>query len=879
MKQVFWLPHFHYDFTWVKLTNVYARIVADNIKKALEHMRKYPNYKFVLDQVPEIEAFKLAYPELWNEFKEKVKEGRFELCGQYISPDLNIPNGESLVRNLLYGKQYFIKEFGIDPKVGYNLDVFGQSLQTPQIYKKAGYDYYVGWRGINRVLPSEFIWKSPDGSQILTHWLPQSYTFLPIPMYELNYALEVPRFYGTQKVFNAILPLKHIIRRIAIGNLNLNILGFFPIQGLKSFFKDGFHYATTNNILVLHGTDFAPPFDWCVELIDYFNKKDKNIKVKFGGVEEFFKEVKKERKRFGVLTGEFLYPRWVFPGCYSSRIKIKQQIRTLENLIYSSELLATIAYIFKKEYPYDNLKESWIWLIKDDFHDACNGCGIDPCYINDMKRLKLGKEIANKILEESLSFISNNINTEGKGSPIIVFNQLGWTRSELVEIKLEHTETEQNYELTDHLGEIIPYQIIEDKEKGKKLIFIAEDVPSIGYKIYFLDKSDNAIEFDNPFKIDQENEEKLTIENGIYQVLFENSRITKIKNLKIDFEISKNDFGINELRFQREKGDEYYINRSKENFLPNNYKLEIVEKGPIRLVIKIDCKLKRKPQDKKYIKATQYMILYDSRIDRIDFITKIRNNLKRIRLQTCFPTNLKNATIKMEVPYGFTERDILPKKGKSWAEIAPKFEYYDRIKPALNWADISNDDHGLGIFNFGIPEHEIGIKKEKIFLTLLRSVGRVAFFGAGPGLAGLPISTPLAFVQGNYTSKYAIMLHKNKFEESNVPRSAWSFNNPFIVKILNSHEGCLPQKYSFISIEPNNFIITSVKKAEEGGLCCRFFETHGIAQNGKLILDGSIKKATEVNLMENKIKNLDFDSEGIYFESNCQEIKTILINY
>jgi len=97
-------------------------------------MRKYPQYTFVLDQVPEFEAFKIAYPKLWNELKQRINEGRMEICGQYISPDLHIPNGESLVRNLLYGKKYFLETFGIEPKVGYNLDVFGQSL-TKQIIK------------------------------------------------------------------------------------------------------------------------------------------------------------------------------------------------------------------------------------------------------------------------------------------------------------------------------------------------------------------------------------------------------------------------------------------------------------------------------------------------------------------------------------------------------------------------------------------------------------------------------------------------------------------------------------------------------------------------------------------------------------------------
>ncbi|MHA1384961.1 MAG: glycoside hydrolase family 38 C-terminal domain-containing protein, partial [Candidatus Helarchaeota archaeon] len=590
--------------------------------------------------------------------------------------------------------------------------------------------------------------------------------------------------------------------------------------------------------------------------------------------------VKKERKKFGLIKGELIYPPWVFPGCYSSRIKVKHQLRTLENLLYSSELLATITNILGKAYPYHALQEAWICLIKNDFHDACNGCGIDPSYINVMRRMRLGKRIAKKIQTESLNYLVGQINTEGDGHPIIVFNQLCWERSDLVEINLEIEELEKKFELKDNNGEIVPYQIVEGKNGNKSLIFIAENIPPIGYKIYFLLKTDKESDFVNNFKISNENKEKVIVENEIYKIVFENCLISKILNKKIGFEISRDENGINEVIFQNEKGDSYYINRSDKIFRPINYDLEIIEKGPVRLTVRVSCELKRKIDAKRGIKILQDIILYNNSINRIDFKTNISNEIKRFRLQTCFPTNINGAKIHSEVPYGFVERDILPNEGKSWAETAPNFEYYDRIKPVLNWTDISNDDFGVGILNFGIPEQEIGREKNKVYLTLLRIFGRVAFFGAGPGIAAGFFPVPLAFEIGEYNSNYAIILHRNNFEKSNVPRAAWGFNNPFIVKRLDSHKGKLPQNYNFISIEPNNVIITAVKRGEKGGVLCRFFETHGsIIKNGNLTINGTIKNAVEVNLIEKEIKELEIAGQSLKFNSKPQEIKSILFNF
>ena len=114
-------------------------------------------------------------PVIFDRIRTRVKEGRFELVGgMWIEPDLNIPDGESQVRQILIAKRYFQKNLGVDIKVGWNPDSFGYNWQLPQIYKKSGIDYFVtqkmSWNDTNQLSLKLFWWQAPDGSRVLAYF-------------------------------------------------------------------------------------------------------------------------------------------------------------------------------------------------------------------------------------------------------------------------------------------------------------------------------------------------------------------------------------------------------------------------------------------------------------------------------------------------------------------------------------------------------------------------------------------------------------------------------------------------------------------------------------------------------------------------------------
>ncbi len=149
---------------------------------ALQLMNEYPDYTFTQSAAAYNEWMADKYPDMNAEIKQRIKEGRWEIVGgMWVEPDLNMPDGESLVRQLLVGKRWYKQAYGVDVRIGWNPDSFGYTWQLPQIYKKSGIDYFVtqkmAWNDTNQLPFKLFWWESPDGSKVLTYF-PHDYVNL-----------------------------------------------------------------------------------------------------------------------------------------------------------------------------------------------------------------------------------------------------------------------------------------------------------------------------------------------------------------------------------------------------------------------------------------------------------------------------------------------------------------------------------------------------------------------------------------------------------------------------------------------------------------------------------------------------------------------------
>lgn len=883
---------------------------AKIIKHALFLMRKYPSYKYAIDSVMSVEYFKLHYPEMFEELKQRVKEKRVELMGgTIIAPDTMMPNGESLVRQYLYGTQYFKKHFGIESKVSYYLDSFGQTPQLPQILKKAGFEYHIFWRGARNLnLPSEFMWKGLDGSKILTHWLYGSYTwfclpftgtilppfspFAPIPLTPNV----IPQNFKVYEILKKIFPpIKYVVQWLNKMNAGVNLIGA-DMGGLPFTIYNRLKRATTNNIFILNGTDNIPPSSNIVDVVEYFQRKSKKFNIKLAIPSEFLNAMKKSLKKIGVIgPHEFSGVPDKFPGTFNNRVRLKQKIRSLEHQFYLTELMCTLAGIFGEyEYPLEKTSKAICRILCCDFHDGICGCCVDAAYIHMLKMLKLSELQLKKHFNTAFNAFSSLVDISSireSSDPLLVFNPLSVNRTEVARIK--YNKQTSKMLIKDENGREIPFQRNHLNSDGEEYVFIASEIPSVGYKVYCIEEPE--LESEPNEHLTEElgkyglnyrcTNELVTLENERFILTFENNKILSIKDNKNDFTLYSSKFYINDLRLHSDRADSYLNGRDPKKFdVTTENRLEIIEHGPVRIVIELKSKLKC--TSKKFSKPTnditQYIILYNFDIPRIDFITKFKNNIKNCRIQACFPVNFKNPKFHSEVPYGFYERDIKPRIGRSWEDFKPKFSQYDRVFPVINWMDASQsrENKGFSIINNGLVENEIGESRDYLYLTLLKSTGYVGnvFPGSVPMVLGPFYSIPKAFELGDHEFQYSLYFHNGDLESNNIAVQALKHNIPLITKRINESKGILSNVENFIKIEPNTFLITVIKKPEvptTGNMIIRLLNTLNKSNNGKITLATKIKSVEEVNLLERPIKSIDIiDGKRFNFSANPQEILT-----
>lgn len=186
--------HAHIDTGWLWPVRETIRKCARTFSSQLYNLERYPDYVFGASQ-PQLYAFvKEHYPELYAKIREAVKSGRWELQGgMWVEADCNIISGESMVRQFLAGKNFYMDEFGMDVRNLWLPDVFGYSAAMPQIIRKAGCDWFltqkISWSQFNKFPYHTFHWRGIDGTEVLTHFPPEDNYNSALKPEQLNYAV------------------------------------------------------------------------------------------------------------------------------------------------------------------------------------------------------------------------------------------------------------------------------------------------------------------------------------------------------------------------------------------------------------------------------------------------------------------------------------------------------------------------------------------------------------------------------------------------------------------------------------------------------------------------------------------------------------------
>ncbi|HEX6907986.1 MAG TPA: alpha-mannosidase, partial [Terriglobales bacterium] len=405
-----WLQNFtiravgnsHIDMAWLWPWAETVEVVRNTFQSALDLMREYPEFKFTMSSARAYQWMQEKYPDLFQQIEQRVKEGRWEIIGgMWVEPDLNMPAGESLVRQILVGNRYFLKNFGVETNIGWNPDSFGYNWQLPQIYKKAGMDYFVTqkllWAHDYTTFPYKlFWWEAPDGSKLLTYF-PHDYAGgIDADKMAQDLSVWMPSIYGP-KVTD---PPEEMMHLYGVGDH-----GGGPTRTML----DSAEQLMKPGVVYPH--------------------------LEFSTAKDFFAGLEKKLPTMKVPTwdGElyFQYHR----GVFTTQAETKRRIRQSEEAMLDAEKFASLAMLEGRPYPLPEMERAWKRLLFDHFHDIMPGSGIAVNYLDAARNLRDVRRAAGEVTQGSLREIAAHINTEGPGVPVMIFNPLNWTRTEVREIE------------------------------------------------------------------------------------------------------------------------------------------------------------------------------------------------------------------------------------------------------------------------------------------------------------------------------------------------------------------------------------------------------------------------------------------------------------
>lgn len=439
----------HIDPVWLWPEEEGREVVLATCRAMVEMLGRYPEFTFVRSSAATYRWIEEDDPKLFAEISRYIKEGRWEVVGGWwVQPDCNLPCGESFVRHALYGKGYFEEKFGVDVKVGYNVDSFGHCATLPQILKKCGIDYYIFFRPDpkEKELPQLFWWEAPDGTRVLACRPPLHYGFGP-----------------------------------NVEDIRPRILEAYrqTVDGLKDvlcFYGVGDHGGgpTEEHVRQVGKADSSPDFP----------------RVVFGNLEAFFEKVKDERE-FPVVRDELQHHA---RGCYTSVSLIKYLNRSTEHLLMTAERFSSVAFRYLGlPYPGEALSEAWRTLLFHQFHDLLDGTAIRPAYRRARERLWGVRTVAHEALQRAIRCVASHLKLSSEGTPLLVFNPSPWRRKDLVEAKVPLSYLPKVIKLSDPDGNDLPVQLLGVEDEGGKylvqVLFVAE-VPGLGYRLYTLSEGE-----------------------------------------------------------------------------------------------------------------------------------------------------------------------------------------------------------------------------------------------------------------------------------------------------------------------------------------------------------------------------------------------------
>ena len=776
----------HIDAAWLWRDKETVEVVKNTFSSVLNMMNARPDFTYTQSTAAYFDWMERTNPELFKGIQQRVKEGRWEILGGlWVEPDCNLPSGESWARHLLYAKRYFQKKLGVDVKIGWNPDSFGYTWNMPMFYANAGIDSFVtqkiSWNDTNVFPHRLFWWEAADGSRVLTYF-PFSY---------VNRVDNPFRLVDWLRQFEANTGFRKLMILFGVGD---------------------------------HG---GGPSLEMIDRIERLKTIDLFPRIEYGTTGVYLDWLKQQDLTSLPNWKDELYLEY-HQGTFTTQAKTKEYNRTSEVLLTNAEMFSSIASMSGRTYNSADLEKAWRSVLFNQFHDILPGSGIHENYIDAAEKYEEAQGIGRRELVESLKTIGREVDTSfvRGGTPLIVFNALSWTRSDLVTVPLPEGGGD-GYAVFDRNGRELPSQLEPQQGRRRSILFVATDVPSVGYRVFELRRLGA-----HPAKSKlSASPSELENESIRIQIDPQSGWLKNIFDKRMGREVLSGPG--NELQLLEDtpaQWDAWNVGLTGVKYPSHLRAIEVLERGPVRATIRI-ARDYLKPGVKKSFPTedfpstffTQNVSIYAD-LDRIDFKTDVDWWEDRTMLKVAFPVAIKADAATYEIPYGSIRRSTA--MNDTWEKA--KVEV-----PAERWADLSEDDYGVSLLNKA--KYGYDIKGNVLRLSLLRSP---------------KWPDPLAD-RGLHSIEYSLYPHRANVSAARTLQRGYEYNNPLIAIVGEAHKGRRPSSASFVQLTPANLILTTIKKAEDGeGWIFQWYDGKGLDSQASLTLPATPIKVVRSNFLE-----------------------------
>ncbi|KAJ9103142.1 hypothetical protein QFC21_002564 [Naganishia friedmannii] len=815
--------HCHIDTAWLWPIEVTQQKSARSWSTQIDLMERYPEHTFSCTQAQQYKWVEQLYPLLFERIKAKVSEGRFQPVGAtWVEMDTNMPSGEALARQFLYGQRYYKSRFGIVSPTFVLPDTFGYAAQLPQIGRLAGCKYFMtqklSWSEINKFPHTTFNWVGLDGSQLLTHMTP------------------VDRYNAQGNIDE--------IRMGMTGHKNLEVTS----QSLLLFGNgDGGGGPTPPMLERLRRARAVAKSQNC-------GGGDLPV-VKMGSsMDKFFESIDMETEHGAKL------PNWrgelyleLHRGTYTTQAITKAGNRKCEFLLLELERAATLASLYSRiyRYPKAELNDMWEVLLLCQFHDTMSGSGIAMIHEDQRQKYRAILIKANNLLEEAYKILyagSSEVTGSTKVSSsenLVAINPTpAITRREVIPVCLKTTPGLRS----------VCAQVNAKKTQGFIIAETAQTNPlTAGITGLFGDSP--------PATAQQIATDVFTLQNSTLDMSIKEGRITSIYDRLADRELIAEGMtgGFVIYRDHPRSWDAWEVDISHlETRKPLKFSdVRVLESGPVRATLACDIDDgASKFTIQISLDAIAASLKPDARSSlRFDCVVDWRERHKFLKFE--LPVDIHNDMATYDVAFGTLQRAT--HRNTSW-EVA-KFEVC-----AHKFVDLS-DNFGYGCAILSESKYGYAVEGQTMRLSLLRA----------------PTAPDPDADQGMHHFSFAIYPHVGTFAQSDVADVAYAFNTPMKLRHMARSGDHSSVQFPFSMGNAPNVLLETVKHAEDGGsIVLRAHEHMG----GKAKADFRIRaefpilKASVIDILENEIETIAFtmDDNGdqiIRLPFRSYEIKTI----